>query len=152
MKARARAAELRQVFDNLVRFETVLWAAIDARLRRDCGIGLGNLNVLMVIDATPECRVNDVATALAITVGGTSQAIDRIEAKGWCVRRPNPDDRRSSILLLTSDGKAILATAGRVFDEELDRYLRVPLSVAALSELSSALRTVRRSATDDQRR
>ena len=87
--------DLRQVFDDLVRFETVLWGALDQRLRRECGVTLGSLNVMMVIDSTPQCRVYDIAAALAITVGGTSQAVDRLQAAGWCRRRPNPEDRRS---------------------------------------------------------
>jgi DNA-binding MarR family transcriptional regulator len=139
--------ELRQVFDDLVRFETVLWADIDARLRKECAIGLGGLNVLLVIERTPLCRVQDIASALAITVGGVSQAVDRAESAGWCARRANPEDRRSSILELTAAGDAVLAGAGAVFDEELQRLLGEPLSATALRQLGSALATVRRAAT-----
>ena len=139
--------DLRQVFDDLVRFETVLWGAVDQRLRTGCGVTLGSLNVMMVIDANPRCRVYDIAGALAITVGGASQAVDRLEAAGWCRRRPNPDDRRSSILELTGDGVARLAVAGPVFDAELDRFFTEPLSATALTQLSTALGRVRRAAT-----
>jgi DNA-binding MarR family transcriptional regulator len=138
---------LRAVFDDLVRFETVLWGEIDARLRRECGVPLGSLNVMMVIDSTPGCRVYDIAQALAITVGGTSQAVDRLEAAGRCVRRANPADRRSSIVKLTVAGKALLGTAVVVFDDELDRLIRAPLSATALGHLGAALHTVRHSAT-----
>ena len=31
--------DLRRVFDDLVRFETILWGAIDARLQEECGVG-----------------------------------------------------------------------------------------------------------------
>ena len=141
------AADLRQVFDDLVRFETVLWADIDARLRRDCQVGLGSLNVLLVIERTPQCRVQDIATALVVTVGGVSQAVDRVEAAGWCSRRPNPEDRRSSILELTQTGATTLGEAGAVFDEELARLLGAPLSTTALRQLGSALATVRLAAT-----
>ena len=138
--------DLRQVFDDLVRFETVLWGALDQRLRRECGVTLGSLNVMMVIDSTPQCRVYDIAAALAITVGGTSQAVDRLQAAGWCRRRPNPEDRRSSILELTDDGTALLANAGPVFDGELDRFLSAPLSATDLAQLGAALGKVRRAA------
>ena len=105
------AADLRAVFDDLVRFETILWNTIDARLRRDCGVPLGSFNVMLIIGTTPSCRVYDIATALAVTVGGTSQAVDRIEKAGHCVRLPNPDDRRSSILKLTPAGQDLLTAA-----------------------------------------
>jgi MarR family transcriptional regulator, organic hydroperoxide resistance regulator len=139
--------ELRQVFDDLVRFETVMWNRLDARLRTECKVTLGSINVMLVIDRTPQCRVQDIATALVVTVGGVSQAVDRVEAAGWCLRRPNPGDRRSSILELTSAGAALLATAGVVFDDELERLLGDPLSATALKQLGSALSTVRRAAT-----
>ncbi len=72
--------DLRQVFDDLVRFETILWGAVDARLQEECGVGLASLNAMLVIDATPLCRVHDIARAVAITVGGASQAVDRLES------------------------------------------------------------------------
>jgi DNA-binding MarR family transcriptional regulator len=139
--------DLRAVFDDLVRFETVLWGEIDARLRRECAVALGSVNVMMVIDSTPECRVYDIAQALAITVGGTSQAVDRLESAGHCARRANPADRRSSIVELTAAGEALLETALVVFDDELNRLIRAPLSATALKHLSAALHTVRRAAT-----
>jgi DNA-binding MarR family transcriptional regulator len=114
------------VFDDLVRLETILWNALDARLREESGVPLGSFDVMRVVDRTPRCRVYDVANTLAITVGGASQAVDRLEKRGHCVRRPNPDDRRSSIVELTPDGRALLDAAGRVFDRELKRFLQVP--------------------------
>jgi len=138
--------DVRQVFDDLVRFETMLWSAIDERLQRDCDLSLGSLNTMLVIEATPACRVFDIARALAITVGGASQAVDRLERVGWCVRKANPADRRSSIVELTSAGAALVGSAGPVFDEELERLLSVPLSEPALTRLAGTLGILRRSA------
>jgi DNA-binding MarR family transcriptional regulator len=144
--------DLRRVFDDLVRFETVLWNSIDASLLRDCGISLGILNLMMVIDPKPQCRVQDVADALAITVGGASQAVDRLEAAGWSVRRPNPADRRSSVLELTEAGEAMLLRAGSVFDEELERLLQNPLSPTLMRQFATALGAVRHAAVSSTRR
>jgi DNA-binding MarR family transcriptional regulator len=138
--------DLRQVFDDLVRFETILWGAIDARLQEECGVGLASLNAMLVIDATPLCRVHDIAQAVAITVGGASQAVDRLESAGRCARRANPADRRSSIVELTPEGKELLGVAAPVFDRELDRLLRAPLPGIALAQLADALSTLRGSA------
>jgi MarR family transcriptional regulator, organic hydroperoxide resistance regulator len=138
--------DLRQVFDDLVRFETILWGAIDARLQEECGVGLASLNAMLVIDASPLCRVHDIARAVAITVGGASQAVDRLESAGLCARRANPSDRRSSIVELTPAGKELLRIAAPVFDRELDRLLRAPLPSTALTHLADALSTLRRSA------
>jgi DNA-binding MarR family transcriptional regulator len=138
--------DLRQVFDDLVRFETILWGAVDARLQEECGISLASLNGMLVIDATPLCRVHDIARAIAITVGGASQAVDRLESAGLCARRANPSDRRSSIVELTPAGTELLRIAAPVFDRELDRLLRAPLPDTALTHLGDALSALRRSA------
>jgi DNA-binding MarR family transcriptional regulator len=138
--------DLRQVFDDLVRFETILWATVDGLLQEECGVGLASLNGMLVIDATPLCRVQDIAQAVAITVGGASQAVDRLETAGLCVRRANPSDRRSSIVELTPKGKQLLGIATPVFDRELDRLVRAPLPGTALTDLAGALRVLRQSA------
>jgi DNA-binding MarR family transcriptional regulator len=130
-----------------VRFETILWNGIDVRLQRECGVSLGSLNAMLVIASTPSCRVHDIAAAVAITVGGASQAVDRLEAAGQCVRRPNPVDRRSSILELTPTGQELLKRAGEVFDQELEIFLGAPLSERSLGQLATALATLRAAAT-----
>jgi DNA-binding MarR family transcriptional regulator len=135
--------DLRQLFDDLVRFETDLWNEIDATLRRDCGVPLGSVNVMMVIERTDQCRVHDIAAALSITVGGASQAVDRLEKRGHCARRPHPADRRSSTIELTIAGADLLAAAGPVFDQELARRLAAPLPDTALAHLGAALSALR---------
>jgi DNA-binding MarR family transcriptional regulator len=141
-----QGADLRQIFDDLVRFETMLWNALDRRLQADCGLSLGSLNTMLVIGSTAYCRVYDIASSLAITVGGASQAVDRLEAAGWCERRPNPEDRRSSIVALTTTGQELVSAAGVVFDAELEHRLRGQLSASALTHLGRALGTLRRAA------
>lgn len=145
-------AQLRQVFDDLVRFETMLWAAVDERLQAECDLSLGSLNALLVIDATPACRVQDIARAVAITVGGASQAVDRLERSGWCARESNPADRRSSIVVLTPAGEALVRRAGPVFDEELERLLSAPLTPRALDVLARTLGTLRGAIADPSAR
>ena len=135
--------DLRQVFDDLVRFETDLWNGIDARLRQECEVTLGGLNVMLVVERAGSCRVNDIAAALSITVGGASQAVDRLEKLGHCTRRPHPADRRSSIVELTAAGRELVAEAGPVFDRELAARLAGPLPDTALGHLASALAVLR---------
>ena len=135
--------DLRRLFDDLVRFEIDLWNEIDARLRRDCGVPLGSLKVLLAVEGTEACRVNEIASALSITVGGASQAVDRLEQRGHVARRPSPTDRRSSIVELTDAGRAVVATAGPVLDEELERRLARPLSRTSIDQLGRVLTTLR---------
>ena len=137
---------LRDLFDDVIRTEVLLWNAVDARLRESCDLGAGTLDTLRVIDRTPDCRVQEVAEALAITVGGASQAVDRLERRGFCTRHPNPKNRRSSVLELTPDGREALDKALTVFDAELaTRFAALPAKDR--TALSTALRTVRASLT-----
>ena len=111
-------------------------------------MSLGTLNVMLIADSTPSCRVFDIAQALAITVGGASQAVDRLERSGWCIRKPHPSDRRSSIVELTPAAKQMLAKAGPIFDDELQRLLRAPLAERDLGQLAESLHLLRRAVGD----
>lgn len=136
------------LFSDVIRFETELWNAVMARLEAEHGLDLHYFEPMQVMARTPDCRVHEIAEALSITVGGTSKLVDRIEAAGWCRRRNNPGDRRSSFIDLTPAGRKLLATAERTFVDEVDSRLRAPLSVrqfqdfaATISKLRQALRS-----------
>jgi DNA-binding MarR family transcriptional regulator len=135
--------ELTSIFDNLVRLETELWNAVEARLRAELGVPLGSFEALRIIASREGCRVNDIADALAITVGGSSKLVDRVEAAELVRRRANPQDRRSSVLELTPAGKRRLDKASRVVDDELERRIRVPLAAEDLAHLAATLITLR---------
>ncbi len=138
---------LRRIFDDLVRLETDLWNAVDARLRGETGVPLGTFNLLLVVESTDACRVNDIAEKLAITVGGASQAVDRIEQKGLCKRQLDSADRRSSIVSLTALGIRKLSEAGPVFDDELGLWLNVPGTQKEFQHFTAVLARMRAAAS-----
>jgi len=131
------------LFSDLIRFETELWNAVAVRLQSEHGLELSWFEPMQVIDRTPDCRVQEIAAALSITVGGTSKLVDRIEVAGWCRRRKNPGDRRSSYLDLTPAGRRLLAAAGRTFAREVDDRLRTPLSSRRLQAFAATIRQLR---------
>lgn len=135
--------DLRRLFSELVRLETESWNAIDARLRDSFGLTLGKFEFLELIDRIDGCRVQDIARELAITVGGTSKLVDRIEAAGHCRRRTNPEDGRSSVITLTAKGKHLLAKASAVVDEELESWFGAQLPPRELERLSATLTELR---------
>lgn len=141
-------ADLKQLFSDLIRFETELWNAVDARLRAEHGLPLHRFEPMQIIARTPDCRVYDIAGELSLTTGGVSKIVDSIEASRYCKRRPNPGDRRSSILELTPSGKRVLAKATKTFEAELEARLGSALSGQALKQLSTTLNGLRSSAID----
>jgi DNA-binding MarR family transcriptional regulator len=138
--------DLKMLYHDLVRFETELWATVDARLREDCGLQLTWLEIMRLLEREPRLRVLDIAREFVISVGGTSKVVDRIEAAGFCRRVPNPEDRRSALLELTQAGEAMLAQAVPVFEDELERRFRSVLGDGELERLALSLRLLRASA------
>jgi DNA-binding MarR family transcriptional regulator len=135
--------ELRVLFSELVRLETELWDAVEGRLRSDHGITLPFFEFMQIISRRPNCRVQDIAEELSITVGGTSKIVDRLEASGYCARHANPSDRRSSILALTPAGKRLLPKITATVDDELKARLGSGLSGRSLAELIGTLSRLR---------
>jgi DNA-binding MarR family transcriptional regulator len=135
--------DLRRLFDDLVGLEIAVWDAVDARLRRDCAVTVGQFMPMRVMAAVPGCRVQDVSVRMQITVGAASKVVDRVEAAGLCVRLPNPRDRRSSLLELTPAGVAALVAADVVFEQELRELLGGVLSPAALQRFAGTLGRLR---------
>ena len=136
-------SDLRQLFNDLIRFEIELWNAVDARLKSEFGLPLTHFEPMSVMDRLPNCRVYDIAAELGITTGGTSKLVDRIEASGYCRRLPNPDDRRSSLLELTPEGRRLLAGAGVAFDDELQRWLGAAVPERTLRQFAATLARLR---------
>ncbi len=136
-------SDLRQVFNDLIRYEIELWNAIDARLKKEFDLPLTYFEPMSVMSRLPSCRVYDIAGELGITTGGTSKLMDRIEASGYCRRLPNPEDRRSSLLELTPQGRRLFAEAGEAFDDELQRRLGAAVPERTLRQFAATLARLR---------
>jgi DNA-binding MarR family transcriptional regulator len=130
--------------DDLVQVETILWNRIDRHLREERDVGLGAVSVLTVIHATKRCRVQDITATTDMTTGGVSQALDRLGAKGWTVRVPNPDDRRSSLVDLTPEGTRVLTAARRSMRDLLQDVLGDAMSAEELTAYAARTRALRR--------
>src|SRR2546429_4954517 len=135
--------DLKVLFSDLIRFETDLWNAVDARLRSEYDLPLTWFEPMQVMSKYTTCRVFDIKEELSITGGGGSKLVDRIEAAGLCRRRANPDDRRSQIIELTPAGRRVLAKATKSFEDELDARLGAVVSERALGQLGATLRRLR---------
>ena len=136
-------SDLLSLFNDLVRIETRLWNALDARLRADLGIPLGRFETLQVLGRRGTSRINDIADELAITWGGSSKIVDRLEEGGFCVRRPNPEDGRSSLIDLTDPGRELVARGEALLREELVQLVQDPLSPRRVQELAGTLGRLR---------
>ncbi|GAA2828104.1 MarR family winged helix-turn-helix transcriptional regulator [Kitasatospora paracochleata] len=130
------------IFIDLVRVETRLYNAVSARLRAEQGLGLGQFEFLEIIDRVPGCRVLDIVGEVAITVGAVSKAVDRLVAAGWCERVAHPQDRRSSVLRLTSAGEERLSASRPIVESEL-AALAAAVPPDGLARIASTLADLR---------
>lgn len=137
--------DLDSVFIDLVRVEIRLYNGLESRMRAAHGLSLGYFEFLRLIEEGDRVRVNDLARAIAITVGAVSKGVDRLERAGWVRREPNPENRRSSLLVLTDEGAALLAAARKTYQTGLRDLLGEGLDPAPMAQLASSLAALRRS-------
>ncbi|GIH51053.1 DNA-binding transcriptional regulator, MarR family [Microbispora rosea] len=139
------AAGLQSFFADLVRCETRLYNALNDRLRERHGIVTSQFEALRYLRDHPGSRVADLAAEFAIGIGATSKGIDRLEKHGWAVRRPNPADRRSSLLALTDDGSQLVDAAETTVTDALAELIGDTLDGppgAATRQVVSTLRSL----------
>jgi DNA-binding MarR family transcriptional regulator len=89
-------------------------AALDAQLQRDAGISHFEYLILAGLSEAPERTLR--MSALALLSEGSlprlSQAVGRLEKRGWVRRTPDPADGRYTLATLTDEGwDKIVATA-----------------------------------------
>lgn len=93
------------ILERVVRLETTLWNLVDRSLAAHGEPGLGTFLAMQVLHRHDgHGRVQDLSRELSITMGAASKIVDRLERAGLAVRRPHPDDRRSSLVALTPEG------------------------------------------------
>lgn len=138
------------LFADLVRCETRLYNELNDWLRERHGIVTSQYEFLRYLHAHPGARVGDLAGEFAIGIGSTSKSIDRLERHGWVARQPNPDDRRSSLLVLTTEGTRLIDAAERTAAGRLTELIGGTLDAAKTSAVATALAQLRTALEADQ--
>lgn len=88
-----------------------LQTAMNRQLQRDCGLSLADYDVLVALDESPGCRVNDLGRHLGWEQSRVSHQLRRMRDRALVERRDADDDRRGAIVELTVQGRAALAAA-----------------------------------------
>jgi MarR family multiple antibiotic resistance transcriptional regulator len=137
------APDLGALFGDLVRCETRLYNGLNDWLRERHGIVTSQYEFLRYLRGHPGSRVADLAAEFAIGIGATSKGADRLERHGWVARQPNPDDRRSSLLVLTDEGVRLIDAAEQSFTARVTELIAGPLDPSQLSAAAEALALLR---------
>jgi DNA-binding MarR family transcriptional regulator len=81
----------------------------------------------------------ELARATMLTSGGMTKRLDRLEQAGLVERRPDPDDRRGTLVRLTRRGRSVIDRALEAHVQNEGRVL-ASLSPAEMQTLDSLLR------------
>lgn len=117
-----------------------LLALVDAELA-DLGLSAAETNVLAAVSDAEAPTIRRVGEATAHPPSTVTGLLDRLERRGLLERRPNPRDRRSTLVVLTPVGRQVAARVRAAFHSV---EARIPESARAglaglLAELDDAL-------------
>jgi len=78
---------------------------------RSSGLNNGQFSLLMALNRPSPPPMKPVAEILAMDQTTLTAALKPLQRNGWVEIVVNPDDRRQRLLLLTSEGQTVLASA-----------------------------------------
>ena len=136
-EARWLTGEEQQAWFALAGMISWLPDVLDAQLQRDAGISHFEDSVMAMLSMSPErtMRMSEVGALANGALPRLSRTVDRLEKRGWVARRPDPQDGRSTLAVLTEAGwEKVVATApGHV--AEVRRLVFDPMTRAQSRQL-----------------
>lgn len=89
--------------------------AMRIRLAEKLGISTIDINAMAFVGEVDGMTPKALGNILNITTGSVTAMVDRLESKGFMVRKPNPADRRSLFLHLSPSGVEAMQWANHFF-------------------------------------
>ena len=97
-----------EAFATLIRAGEAVNAEVERAMLASFGVPQNVLNSLAVIDGAESALTPSVISERTLTSSGTmTGTLDALEYNGWVRRVPNPDDRRSVLIDITDEGRAV---------------------------------------------
>ena len=136
--------EEQQTWFELIGVMTWLPDAVDAQLQRDAGLSHFEYQVMAMLSMSPQRtrRMSEVAALANGSLTRLSRTVDRLDRRGWVTRRPDPEDGRATLAVLTDAGwEKLVATApGHV--AEVRRLVFDPLTRSQVRQLHEIARRI----------
>jgi DNA-binding MarR family transcriptional regulator len=133
-----------QSWRTLIDVTTGVLATLDAELRAEHGLSLGEYEVLARLSEAPEhsLRMTDLAGHLRLSPSGITRRIDGLVRSGLVERQQCPSDRRGSNAVLTDAGLRRLQDAAPTHVRGVRAHFVDQLSARDLTHLASALSNI----------
>lgn len=111
------------------------------RMLRDQGIGTAEFDVVHVIRKNPGITQAGIREQLGIDKGAMARQIASLEAKGFLIRKENPQDGRSQLLYATEKADQ-LKNSKAYIESVFYEWLLEPLSDQQRQEFAATLETL----------
>jgi DNA-binding MarR family transcriptional regulator len=135
-------AERFAVAASLMRAEHLVTAGLESALRpHDLTPTAYLMLVTLSLSDRGTRRLSYLARYLMVHQTTVTQMVDQCEQRGLVQRRPHPTDRRTTLAVLTTEGRALLRRATK--SAGAAGFGLGDVDEATVSTLSDALRTVR---------
>ena len=117
---------------------------LDAELREEHGISLGDYDVLLRLARAPgrRLRMTDLAQRVLLSPSGLTRVVDRLERDGLVERDRFDGDARVMLAGLTDRGRDVLRSAAGTHLRGIREHFTGRLSDGQLRNVASALEVV----------
>ena len=135
------------VITSIMRLQQVFLSRADATLR-PLELTFARYEVLMLLSFSKlgQLPLGIIGERLQVNAASVTNAVNRLEARGLVVRRPNPQDGRGTLAALTEPGRHLARRATELMNERV--FTDVGLDRPALQTLFGALSQLRQAAGD----
>ncbi len=119
---------------------------IRTNLRTEFSTTLPRFDVLAQLHAAQQAlSMGDLSARLMVTTGNVTGLIDAMERDGLVVREPHPSDRRSTLIAMSPQGRALFSEMAPVHQDWIDDLMQ-GLDRADMVQLFSLLGQLKLSA------
>jgi DNA-binding MarR family transcriptional regulator len=150
LRMQATSARKLQAWEAFLRAHAALLPILSRELERAERIPLNYYDVLVQLaDARQRCmRLHELNRCIVLSQSALSRLVDRMQTDGLVARKPDPDDRRGTIVSITRQGLGALRRAAPVHLASIERHFARYLSEEEAAVLAAVLERVRTAAGD----
>lgn len=117
-----RSDDSRQIAFVIADVARLMRSSFDRRVKR-LGLTRSQWLVLRRLHRHPGISQSELAEMLEVERATAGRIIDRMERRGWLVRRPDAADRRINRLYLTAEAEEVEAELGRIARSFVDEAM-----------------------------
>lgn len=97
-----------EVYASIARAGEAFLSELDRCIQASLGIKQAVLTALAVLDGAGRALTpSEIADRVLVASATMTATLDSLEQRGWVRRVPNPQDRRSVLVEITADGRAV---------------------------------------------